>query len=129
MDISFSCDTCGQHIAIDEAGAGAIVECPKCRQSVLVPSQSADPPARNTPPSVPHFARDPVMRQQVEQPASVGPPPKIDRMAIASLVLGILGVVGFLGNVRFRLPGLIPEFFYTLSGLTVCFIYVPISVI
>jgi len=44
MDISFSCGTCGQNIVIDEAGAGQIVECPKCNQSLKVPpaSQSAN---------------------------------------------------------------------------------------
>jgi transcription elongation factor Elf1 len=33
MDITFSCDKCGQSIVIDEAGAGITVDCPNCRQS------------------------------------------------------------------------------------------------
>jgi DNA-directed RNA polymerase subunit RPC12/RpoP len=37
MDITFKCDTCGQDILIDEAGAGSVVECPKCKASVMVP--------------------------------------------------------------------------------------------
>ena len=39
MDITFRCDHCGQSIEIDEAGVGAVVECPKCSESVLVPEQ------------------------------------------------------------------------------------------
>jgi predicted RNA-binding Zn-ribbon protein involved in translation (DUF1610 family) len=40
MDISFHCTKCGQHIAIDEAGAGMKVDCPSCKQSLIVPRQS-----------------------------------------------------------------------------------------
>ena len=38
MDIEFNCDKCGQQIVIEEAGAGLTVQCPKCNQSLLVPS-------------------------------------------------------------------------------------------
>ena len=37
MDIQFSCNKCGQNIAIDEAGAGLEVQCPQCGQSLTVP--------------------------------------------------------------------------------------------
>jgi DNA-directed RNA polymerase subunit RPC12/RpoP len=40
VDIVFNCDACEQSIAIDEAGAGSVVECPKCRARVLVPNKS-----------------------------------------------------------------------------------------
>ena len=40
MDITFNCDACEQSISIDEAGAGSIVDCPKCRARVLVPNKS-----------------------------------------------------------------------------------------
>jgi DNA-directed RNA polymerase subunit RPC12/RpoP len=39
MDITFVCDACEQSIAIDEAGAGSVIECPKCKARVLVPKQ------------------------------------------------------------------------------------------
>ena len=42
MDISFNCDKCGQSITIDEAGAGQLVDCPKCTASLLVPAKSAN---------------------------------------------------------------------------------------
>src|SRR5256885_713368 len=37
MDIQFECDKCGQHIVIDETGAGIKVQCPACRQELTVP--------------------------------------------------------------------------------------------
>ncbi len=40
MDISFACESCGQHIVIDEAAAGQLVDCPKCGKRVEVPSES-----------------------------------------------------------------------------------------
>jgi DNA-directed RNA polymerase subunit M/transcription elongation factor TFIIS len=40
MDITFNCDKCGQHIAIDEAGAGQLVDCPKCGKPLEVPDKS-----------------------------------------------------------------------------------------
>src|ERR1041384_3755090 len=39
MDITFNCEGCGQHIAIDEAGAGQLVDCPKCGTPLEVPSK------------------------------------------------------------------------------------------
>ncbi len=38
MDITFSCDKCGQSIVVDGAGAGVDVECPNCHQPLRVPS-------------------------------------------------------------------------------------------
>jgi len=40
MDITFNCSNCGQHIAIDEAGAGMSIQCPKCAASITVPDKS-----------------------------------------------------------------------------------------
>jgi DNA-directed RNA polymerase subunit RPC12/RpoP len=40
MDISFNCDKCGQGIVIDEAGAGRLVDCPKCGQPLTVSSHA-----------------------------------------------------------------------------------------
>jgi len=56
MDIQFSCSKCGQHIAIDESGAGVQVQCPKCGQNLIVPASSPKvtipppPPPANPPP-------------------------------------------------------------------------------
>jgi len=43
MDISFYCFKCGQHILIDEAGAGLTVQCPNCSQGVVVPAPAIAP--------------------------------------------------------------------------------------
>lgn len=40
MDISFYCSKCGQHILIDETGTGISVDCPACKQKLVVPSKS-----------------------------------------------------------------------------------------
>ncbi|MEI8315864.1 MAG: hypothetical protein WCG79_10490 [Verrucomicrobiota bacterium] len=45
MDITFNCDKCGQHIAIDEAGAGTFVNCQTCQVPLKVP----DKPTLKTP--------------------------------------------------------------------------------
>jgi hypothetical protein len=49
MEISFYCDKCGQHVAIDESGAGQLVDCPKCARPMEVPYRSnpvVTPPAQ-----------------------------------------------------------------------------------
>ena len=37
MDILFSCPECQQHVVIDAAGAGLLVDCPNCGREVRVP--------------------------------------------------------------------------------------------
>jgi DNA-directed RNA polymerase subunit M/transcription elongation factor TFIIS len=54
MDIEFSCNKCGQHIVIDEAGAGQTIQCPKCRRSLTVPAPSVDTEQLN--PALPESA-------------------------------------------------------------------------
>ncbi|MGD1020380.1 MAG: hypothetical protein ABSA12_13795 [Verrucomicrobiia bacterium] len=41
MDITFACESCGQNVVIDEAGAGLAMDCPKCGQSLTVPPHGA----------------------------------------------------------------------------------------
>jgi len=38
MDIKFECRVCGQHIVIDEGGAGLTVQCPNCNGNCVVPT-------------------------------------------------------------------------------------------
>ncbi len=40
MDITFNCGSCGQSLSIDEAGAGQLVDCPKCAKPLEVPYKS-----------------------------------------------------------------------------------------
>lgn len=53
MDITFSCAKCSQHIAVDEAGAGKLVDCPKCGESITVPKISVPSLKKNLVPSDP----------------------------------------------------------------------------
>jgi DNA-directed RNA polymerase subunit RPC12/RpoP len=50
MDITFACDGCRQNIVIDEAAAGSVVDCPKCRARVLVPDKSTPTTPRRAEP-------------------------------------------------------------------------------
>ena len=49
MDITFKCDKCGQSIAIDETGAGTVVNCPKCDAFLRVPSRGDKEAAQPAP--------------------------------------------------------------------------------
>ena len=45
MDIYFFCGSCGQHLVIDDAGAGLTIQCPQCRADVTVPGAIEPQPA------------------------------------------------------------------------------------
>ncbi len=55
MDITFACESCGQHIVIDEAGSGLQVICPTCGLGITVPKPrpvgcpNLPPPPRQVP--------------------------------------------------------------------------------
>ena len=54
MDILFSCPECQQHVVIDAAGAGLVVDCPNCGREVRVPGpldvkSGPDPKPANVP--------------------------------------------------------------------------------
>ena len=42
MDIKFECRNCGQHIVIDEGGAGLTVQCPNCNGNCVVPTPEGE---------------------------------------------------------------------------------------
>ena len=52
MDIPFDCPGCGQHLVIDEAGAGLVIQCPKCGRDVSVPGVGVTEPSHSTKPAV-----------------------------------------------------------------------------
>lgn len=68
MDIEFNCEHCGQSLTVDESGAGSVVNCPKCSESVLVPgvlAPEAEQPTLATPQNLtlcPDCAREVSMR-------------------------------------------------------------------
>ena len=46
-DIRFNCPRCGQHLCVEERGAGRPVNCPNCNEQIEIPRSSTAPP---TPP-------------------------------------------------------------------------------
>jgi hypothetical protein len=47
-DIRFNCPHCGQHLTVEERGAGTLVNCPTCSEQIEIPGSAAPP----LPPSV-----------------------------------------------------------------------------
>jgi hypothetical protein len=45
MDISFSCPTCKQELAVDPSAAGSTIECPTCNTTIIVPQPEVETPA------------------------------------------------------------------------------------
>ncbi len=54
-DFKFSCPGCGQHIACDTGYSGMQINCPTCKQNIVVPQA----PASATPPPAPRIATPP----------------------------------------------------------------------
>ena len=121
MDITFECDGCGQDIVIDEAGAGSVVECPKCRARVLVPD-------KQTPTTSPRKAeRQTVIVEKIEglplDVKIVGRPGKPGTLflsvgCILMFLIGLGMIVGaFLGDMGETHPeaGAIRQIVHTLE--------------
>ena len=43
-DIRFNCPQCGQHLCVEERGAGMAVNCPSCNEQIEIPRSSSAPP-------------------------------------------------------------------------------------
>ena len=68
MDISFDCNHCGQPLAVDAAGAGTVVQCPKCDTSLTVPAAAVAnlPPGFSpAPPSTPATKKCPYCAEEI----------------------------------------------------------------
>lgn len=72
MDISFDCDKCGEHLVIDEAGAGITIDCPGCGKPVYVPSSASQNPA------------DPPVRVEVKSATSKAAPVSVPKASSSS---------------------------------------------
>jgi DNA-directed RNA polymerase subunit RPC12/RpoP len=74
VDIQFACARCGQHIAVDETGAGLTVQCPTCSHNLVVPAPPAkainNPPPPPLPPPVPVVQKE--IQTNVKQGALIG---------------------------------------------------------
>jgi hypothetical protein len=103
MDIKFDCNHCGQPLAVDAAGAGQIVNCPKCGQLLTV--TAAGPPL--TPPTPPssndYLAGNPsAIPPQTAAPPVIPPPVENKRKCtgwkVLLSILAILIVLAVIGN-------------------------------
>ena len=65
MDITFACDKCGQPLAIEETGAGQLVDCPKCGTCLEVPNKAKVP--------TPSLPEPPVLAPPAEKNARIVP--------------------------------------------------------
>lgn len=75
MDITFHCPRCRQSLETPESLAGQAINCPACRNSIRVP--------------------DALPRRPVQSgPSSIPPTTKTSGLAIASMVVGIVGLAG-----------------------------------
>ena len=107
MDITFSCSKCGQHIAIDETGAGQLVDCPQCGISLEVPYKSEAATSRRAYPppqtnlincrdcgleiskraaSCPHCGAPAASAAPPPQRYYKTPPPKVETVSTRSIV-------------------------------------------
>ena len=110
MDISFNCDKCGQPLAIDEAGAGQFVDCPKCSENLVVPSKSNSFATVNTPSPRP-VQSPPSQQNQIMQCPSCGSSEHLLRASAAheqgtSIVSGMTANIGALFTSHSVAPGL-----------------------
>ena len=65
MDITFSCDKCGQPLKIDAAGAGQSAQCPKCGQLLTVPAATSNPGSTPVPSSIPAKKKCPYCAEEI----------------------------------------------------------------
>lgn len=99
-----SCPHCAQHIVVDDAWAGQTINCPSCQQPFTIPG--TPPTAVPLPSSAPapqpapglrigsSTAPPPAPPSAPFRPQATAPAQKVSGLAIASLVLSLLGCFG-----------------------------------
>jgi hypothetical protein len=116
MDISFHCK-CGQHIVIDEAGAGQLVDCPKCGTTLEVPNK-ADALAAVAPPTpAPRTPNIPPPAQHTPGNRPVSNRKRI--LVILALVTVVAVTLIFAARRLFTSPTLDGEAFLVMKSLDV----------
>ena len=112
-EFKFSCPQCSQHIQCDVGYAGMQINCPACKQAIIVPQApptAAPPPIPRMPPPPPKpGVQAPPPAQRVAASGPVVPAPGQSRamrnalMAITVLiVLAALGVGGWFGYSEYQ---------------------------
>jgi DNA-directed RNA polymerase subunit RPC12/RpoP/tetratricopeptide (TPR) repeat protein len=72
MDITFSCTKCGQHLVIDEAGAGLSIQCPSCSANLIVSKPSRTPERPLHPKSQTTLGRGQKVEYELEENETMG---------------------------------------------------------
>jgi hypothetical protein len=92
MAIQFSCVKCGVRIEVNDQYAGGQCECPSCNATLVVPLESATPPAAAAQPAAGPGMPPPVPRMSPPTVGQILPPADTGRKgwATAALVTGIL---------------------------------------
>ena len=93
-DFKISCPHCSQNISLDSAWSGQVLNCPACQKSFTVPNLgTGTPPAPAEDRPRLRTASPPTAPAPVPLPtaAAATPAPRVSGLAIASLVLSLLG--------------------------------------
>src|SRR6266540_367135 len=116
MDISFNCPRCGQHLTVDDSGAGMQVNCPTCKEQIKIPQASATPPQpprpspkKLTPTTSGQLRPCKTCGRQISKNAakcpSCGAPVKKDtRVAVLVAVIGVVVLIAMLGGGHTSTP-------------------------
>ena len=81
MNVKFNCGQCGQSLEVPQEMAGQTVDCPNCHSSISIPAW------------VPPACAPPAAAATAGVPPLPVPPRTTSGLAVASLVLGILGLL------------------------------------
>ncbi len=145
-EAKISCPHCNQHIALDDAWAGQTINCPVCQQPFVVPG--APPMAQVITPSAPGLRISGAAAAQPAAPpaGSAGPArpqpapgTKISGLAIASLVLSLLGcffitaiagvICGHMARGRIRANRNLSGGGLALAGLIIGYIFIALMTV
>jgi len=85
MPIKFECEHCSQSLEADDDMAGEYIPCPHCERLIGIPKMSLPPAV-----TAPAVSAPPVPRAVTMPPKA----PQTSGLAIASMVVGILSLVG-----------------------------------
>ncbi len=53
MDVIFNCPNCDQELAVDSSGSGSEIECPSCKESIVIPEPETVVPRGGIPTEAP----------------------------------------------------------------------------
>lgn len=91
-EIKLSCPHCGQHLKCDESWLGQVIPCPACQGTFPAPSTSTG----SSPAPLAKLVTEPAPSSVSEPPTRT---PRRSKLAVASLVLSLLGIGAIAGII------------------------------